>query len=204
MFGTYHGGAGDYDQISFVNDPNGVTANLATGTAQWWANGRFWGWEGVGCCAGTCTHVWNYSHAEARLFPELALSTRVMQDLGVGFEEETTHYLAVAVRESVVNAMKHGNGHDQSKRVKVQFTLLEQALEVRVQDEGPGIPAEHFGRIFSRFFTYRPGESNSNDHTGLGLALVRAIVESYGGSVQARARKDGGSEFIVTLPRATT
>jgi serine/threonine-protein kinase RsbW len=34
--------------------------------------------------------------------------------------------------------MKHGNGHDQSKRVKVQFTLLEQALEVRVQDEGPG------------------------------------------------------------------
>lgn len=65
------------------------TANLATGTAQWWKNGRFWGWEGVGCCHGTCTHVWNYSHAEARLFPELARSTRVMQDLGTGFEEAT-------------------------------------------------------------------------------------------------------------------
>ncbi|MFM9996209.1 MAG: GH116 family glycosyl hydrolase, partial [Phycisphaerales bacterium] len=65
------------------------TANLATGTAQWWKNGRFWGWEGVGCCHGTCTHVWNYSHAEARLFPELARSTRVMQDLGTGFEETT-------------------------------------------------------------------------------------------------------------------
>lgn len=65
------------------------TANLATGTAQWWKNGRFWGWEGVGCCHGTCTHVWNYSHAEARLFPELARSTRVMQDLGTGFEEST-------------------------------------------------------------------------------------------------------------------
>ncbi len=62
------------------------TANLATGTAQWWKNGRFWGWEGVGCCHGTCTHVWNYSHAEARLFPELARSTRVMQDLGSAFE----------------------------------------------------------------------------------------------------------------------
>lgn len=65
------------------------TSNLATGTAQWWKNGRFWGWEGVGCCHGTCTHVWNYSHAEARLFPELARSNRVMQDLGAGFEEST-------------------------------------------------------------------------------------------------------------------
>lgn len=65
------------------------TANLATGTAQWWRNGRFWGWEGVGCCHGTCTHVWNYSHAEARLFPELARTTRVMQDLGTAFDERT-------------------------------------------------------------------------------------------------------------------
>lgn len=56
----------------------------------------------------------------------------------VGFEDETAHYLAVAVRESVVNAMKHGNGQDESKRVKIQFTLLDQALEVRVEDEGPG------------------------------------------------------------------
>ena len=64
-------------------------SNLATGTAQWWDDGRFWGWEGVGCCSGTCTHVWNYSHAEARLFPELARSTRTMQDLGTAFEVET-------------------------------------------------------------------------------------------------------------------
>jgi uncharacterized protein (DUF608 family) len=53
---------------------------LATGTVQWRANGRFWGWEGVGCCAGTCTHVWNYEHALARLFPELERTCREMQD----------------------------------------------------------------------------------------------------------------------------
>ena len=56
----------------------------------------------------------------------------------VGFEDETTHYLAVAVRESVVNAMKHGNGQDESKRVEIQFTLLDRALEVQVKDQGPG------------------------------------------------------------------
>ena len=56
----------------------------------------------------------------------------------VGFEEETTHYLAVAVRESVVNAMKHGNEQDESKRVEIQFTLLDQGLEVQVKDQGKG------------------------------------------------------------------
>ncbi|MEW6745552.1 MAG: GH116 family glycosyl hydrolase [Planctomycetota bacterium] len=63
-------------------------ANLATNTVQYWENGRFWAWEGVGCCPGTCTHVWNYEQALARLFPELARSTREMQDLGAAFHED--------------------------------------------------------------------------------------------------------------------
>jgi len=66
-------------------------ANLATETCQWWENGRFWCWEGVCCCQGTCTHVWNYEHACARLLPELARSSRLMQDLEptAGFDEAT-------------------------------------------------------------------------------------------------------------------
>ncbi len=63
-----------------------TVSNLATGTCQWWKSGRFWAWEGVGCCAGTCTHVWNYAHAPARLFPELERSAREMQDFGEGFD----------------------------------------------------------------------------------------------------------------------
>jgi len=65
-----------------------TVCNLATGTCQWWQSGRFWAWEGVGCCEGTCTHVWNYEHAAARLFPELERSAREMQDFGEGFDPE--------------------------------------------------------------------------------------------------------------------
>lgn len=66
-----------------------TVSTLATNTCQWWANGRFWAYEGVCCCHGTCTHVWNYEHAMARLFPTLERSARTMQDYGAGFDEKT-------------------------------------------------------------------------------------------------------------------
>lgn len=64
-------------------------STLATDTCQWWANGRFWAWEGVGCCDGTCTHVWNYAQGMAYLFPELERSAREQQDLAAGFDAKT-------------------------------------------------------------------------------------------------------------------
>jgi non-lysosomal glucosylceramidase len=75
-----------------------TVGNLATETCQWWDNGRFWAWEGEGCCAGTCTHVWDYAHAHARLFPEIARNIREMQDFGAAFDERTglVHYRADA------------------------------------------------------------------------------------------------------------
>ena len=58
------------------------TSILATSTAHRFATGRFWGWEGVGCCDGTCTHVWHYAHAVARLFPDLERDLRKRTDFG--------------------------------------------------------------------------------------------------------------------------
>ncbi len=56
----------------------------------------------------------------------------------VGFDEESVHYMSVAVRESVVNAIKHGNRQDMEKRVFVRFTIRHGALELEVRDEGKG------------------------------------------------------------------
>jgi serine/threonine-protein kinase RsbW len=55
-----------------------------------------------------------------------------------GFDDESVHYMSVAVRESVVNAIKHGNRQDERKRVFIRFTLLRRTLEVEVRDEGGG------------------------------------------------------------------
>jgi len=56
----------------------------------------------------------------------------------VGFDEDAAHYLSVAVRESVVNAMKHGNKLDEAKRVLISFAMRPKELEVVIHDDGPG------------------------------------------------------------------
>ncbi|MEZ5966255.1 MAG: GH116 family glycosyl hydrolase [Planctomycetota bacterium] len=75
----------------FVQRVSAPLANLATETCQWWQDGRFWAFEGVGCCHGTCGHVWNYAQGLARLFPELERTVRERQDLApeAGFDEKT-------------------------------------------------------------------------------------------------------------------
>ena len=64
------------------------TSILATSTCYRFANGRFYGWEGVGCCEGTCGHVYHYAHATARLFPELERSTRERIDFGSALQPD--------------------------------------------------------------------------------------------------------------------
>lgn len=73
---------------------------------------------------------------------------------------------------------------------------------VTVADEGPGIPDEHLDRIFGRFFSYRPDAPDDGGHSGLGLAIVRAVVEAYNGAVTAGSRSGGGAELTVRLPLA--
>ena len=73
---------------------------------------------------------------------------------------------------------------------------------VIVRDRGPGIPEEHLGKLFDRFFTYRPDEQRNHRHTGLGLSIVKAIVEGYGGTVRAANNPEGGAMFEVKLPAA--
>jgi len=57
-----------------------AACNLASETVEWWKEDRFYSFEGVGFCLGTCGHVYNYAQAHARLFPHLARTVRIKQD----------------------------------------------------------------------------------------------------------------------------
>jgi two-component system sensor histidine kinase ChvG len=74
---------------------------------------------------------------------------------------------------------------------------------VTIDDSGPGIPDGHLERVFQRFFTYRPADAQ-REHVGLGLAIAKQIVESYGGGISASNRRRGGASFEVRLPRVTS
>ena len=89
-----------------------------------------------------------------------------------------------------------------SGHVTVALRVTGNHAEITIADEGPGIPDEHRDRIFRRFFSYRPDDASGSGHTGLGLALVRAIVDSYGGNIEAKPRGGGGSKMVVVLPLA--
>ncbi|HEX9511878.1 MAG TPA: GH116 family glycosyl-hydrolase [Puia sp.] len=64
-------------------------STLATTTSHRFSTGRFYAWEGVGCCQGNCTHVYQYAHAMSRIFPELERDMRERVDLGFAFDEAT-------------------------------------------------------------------------------------------------------------------
>ncbi|MFC7377895.1 sensor histidine kinase [Brevundimonas sp. GCM10030266] len=96
---------------------------------------------------------------------------------------------------------------------EVRLTLLrdeidERSIHVRVEDDGPGIPAENLETVFERFYTSRPRGTAFGANSGLGLSIVRQIVEAHGGTVRAENRpgEDGpaGARFEVALPAAPT
>ena len=104
--------------------------------------------------------------------------------------------LAQVLENLLDNAASHSSAGD---TVAVILVKKERRALLSVADQGPGIPPEDLERIFARFFSYRPTASKA-EHDGLGLSVVKAIVEGYGGTVRAANGPQGGARFQVELP----
>ena len=72
--------------------------------------------------------------------------------------------------------------------------------EIRIADEGPGVPAEALPRLFEPFFRVSGARDRSTGGTGLGLAISQKVAKLYGGGIEARNRESGGLEVKITLP----
>lgn len=101
------------------------------------------------------------------------------------------------VRNLLENARRYSSGEvEVTVRQEPGFAVL------AVRDHGPGVPAESRERIFEPFYRL-PGASEQAGGVGLGLALVRSIVERHGGTVRCGEAPGGGACFIVLLPHST-
>jgi len=88
--------------------------------------------------------------------------------------------------------------------VTVSFQALEAQVECAVRDRGPGIPAAHLPFIFERFYRADASRDRRTGGRGLGLAIVRALLEAQGGQVRVESREGQGSVFTMRLPRTET
>jgi signal transduction histidine kinase len=93
------------------------------------------------------------------------------------------------------NAVKYG------KRARVVVHDSSEQLEIRVQDEGPGIPPSEIGKVFDPFYRVESSRNRETGGTGLGLSIAKGIAEDHGGRLEVQNSAQGGLEALLTLPR---
>ena len=106
---------------------------------------------------------------------------------GVGLDEDSLHWVSVAIRESVINAIKHGNRNDTAKRVFVEFETVTKAdvpeLAIRIRDQGEGFDPEQVANPLDA--------ENLLKSSGRGIFLIRNFMDD----VQLQRAPEGGMEI---------
>jgi two-component system, OmpR family, sensor histidine kinase BaeS len=129
-----------------------------------------------------------------------AAGLRVSLNLASGvFVDGDADRLHQAVGNLLANAARYCRPGDS---VTVTVVALGSIAEVRVEDTGPGISAENVPRVFDRL--WRGSADTDVAGSGIGLAVVRELVNAHGGTVEAQSDGRGGSTFVIHLPLAGT
>lgn len=102
-----------------------------------------------------------------------------------GFDEEDQHRIDMAVHETLINAIWHGNKNDPSKSVMLRFEIFRDRLEIRVRDQGSGYDPKHVPDPLK--------DENLLSSSGRGIFLIRTFMDEY--RVESQAGK--GTEVIL-------
>ena len=125
---------------------------------------------------------------------QIRLELEIQPDVIVEGDPES---LSRALRNLLENAIQYGRT---GGFVKLKLGMEENSAVCSVQDDGIGISAEDLPRIWQRFYRADPSRNPSGSNTGLGLALVKWIVEAHHGSIHAESAPGQGSRFTFRLP----
>lgn len=107
------------------------------------------------------------------------------------------------ISQVVINLIDNALNYTSEGRVDVRLKESDGTVLIEVQDTGLGIPSEHQGRIFERFYRVDKGRSRATGGTGLGLSIVKHISEAHGGSIRVDSVLNKGSTFTVELPKGS-
>lgn len=103
----------------------------------------------------------------------------------------------------IENATKYGRGEAETRIVMSAVATGSGMVRFLVRDFGAGIPSEHIGRLFERFYRVDKGRSRESGGTGLGLAIARRLIEAQNGKIWVESELARGSAFYFTLPVAS-
>lgn len=146
------------------------------------------------------------THARAMLGEEIAVFVAARQELGETVSLIGTPPVGAAAIEPLAlrrilanltdNALRYGGGARISAHEETNGYVL------RVEDDGPGVPASELERVTAPFERIEPSRARASGGAGLGLAIVRALAESAGGTLSLANRPEGGLTAMVRLKRA--
>lgn len=147
--------------------------------------------------------------ASSEVYETVDLKTYLKQlqaDMIDGFTLDTANSINVrlrpqsvrrALRNIIENAQRYGGG------AEVTFVHDAEYVQIRVSDNGPGVPEAELEQVFEPFFRLEKSRSRETGGTGLGLSIARTIVRAHGGDVALTNRTEGGLLVTVTLPLET-
>ncbi len=122
--------------------------------------------------------------------------------LNINYETETLDADPSRTQQVLRNLLENAIRYvPKGRNIYVSWRELpDGGVSLHVRDDGPGIPEEHRTRLFERFYRIDESRSRSYGGTGIGLSIVKHIMQRHGGSVQLQSKVGEGSEFICQFP----
>lgn len=108
--------------------------------------------------------------------------------------------LVTALHNLIANAIQYS---PEGSRIGIGISQVDGIVEMAVTDQGVGIPEDELDRVFERFFRSDPARSRNTGGSGLGLSIVKHVVQNHGGDIRVWSQPGNGSTFTIRLPEAS-